>query len=290
MPNELEVTTVTELLKKSQNQLFGKYRGIVRDNVDPEKKGRLKLEVPSVFGTTVTDWVIGAFPFGGSTKESMLFIPAIGAQVLVEFVEGDKASPVWTATYYPADGTPENGAAPPPEFDLEQGTLHQIRTEMGIELRFEDDRVAPDDGGSQQIVLKHPRGTEIRIDAQGIVTIADRENASLLLDPENKIVRLAGHSAGSLEMTDDALTLAHGDGTSIRLTSSGIDITGGALKLDGDSVALGKGASAPVMNAQAFATEFASHVHPCPSGSTSAPAPPNPLLAQSVSFSKVTGA
>ena len=288
MPDDLQISTVTELLKKSEGQLFGKYRGRVVENQDPEKRGRLKLEVPSVFGTTVTDWVIGAFPFGGSASEAMVFVPAVGAQVLVEFIEGDKSSPVWTATYYPSNGTTDNNGVPPETFDLDQGSLHLIRTESGIEVRLEDDRAGADDGNNQ-IVILHPKGGEIRIDADGILSMKDGEGAEAVLDPVNKLVRLAAHSSGQIEMTDGGVEIAHGS-TSIKLDDSGIVLTGASIKVDGDSVSLGKNASAPVMNAQAFVTAYMAHVHPCPTGSTSPPAPPDPTMVQTVSLAKVTGA
>lgn len=284
MPDDLQTSTVTELLKKSEAQLFGKYRGRVVDNNDPETRGRLKLEVPSIFGTTVTDWVIGAFPFGGNSGEAMVFVPAIGSQVLVEFIEGDKSSPVWTATYFPADGTMDNGGVPTETFDQEQGHLHLLRTESGIEVRLEDDR-----GDTQQLVIQHPKGGEFRIDPDGIMSMKDGSGAEAILDPANNIVRLTSHSNGTIEMTDGSMKIEQG-ASSITMDESGITLTGAVIKVDGDNVSLGKNASAPVMNAQAFVNAYIGHVHPCPTGSTSPPAPPNPALLQMVSLMKVTGA
>lgn len=290
MAADPQIATVTDLLRRSQSTLSGKYRGVVADNKDPEKRGRLKLKVASVFGAAMTtDWVIGAFPFGGNSAEAAMFIPKIGSHVLVEFIEGDRSSPIWTACYFPADAAADNGR-PPEAFDLEQGGLHLLRTETGVELRLEDNRKGESDGGEQRFVVRHPRGAEIVIDPKGVITIVDREGATLLLDPENKIVRLTGHGAGAIEMLDDKLTIKHGDSVSIVLDSSGIVLNGGALKLDGDSVGLGKGAASPVMNAQAFEAIFASHVHPCPTGSTTPPAPPLPTFVQTVGFAKVKGA
>jgi hypothetical protein len=289
MATDPQVATVTDLLKRSQGQLFGKYRGLVIDHVDPDKRGRLKLQIPSVFGTETTDWVIGAFPFGGSSNEGMIFIPAVGSHVLVEFIEGDKSSPVWTATYYPADGSQDNKGVPPESFDQDQGLLHAITTEMGLELRMEDNRLDGEGDRNQQFIVKHPLGSEIMINKEGVITLIDAGGAEVMLDPENNILRVKGHGDGILEMVDDALKLNHGS-SGIEITSSGVTITAADIKLDGDQVGLGKNASAPVMDAQAFVNAYIGHVHPCPTGSTSPFAPPNPALLQTVSLSKVTGA
>ena len=43
---------VADLVEKIEHRFYGKYRGIVVDNQDPSKLGRLKLKVPSVLGRT----------------------------------------------------------------------------------------------------------------------------------------------------------------------------------------------------------------------------------------------
>lgn len=38
--------TLVDLTKQIQNKYYGKYRGFVNDNNDPDKRGRLRLTVP----------------------------------------------------------------------------------------------------------------------------------------------------------------------------------------------------------------------------------------------------
>src|SRR5439155_25743748 len=47
---------VIQLAQRIQGKYYGKYRGFVVDNADPDHIGRLKLRVPSVLGTTELDW------------------------------------------------------------------------------------------------------------------------------------------------------------------------------------------------------------------------------------------
>jgi hypothetical protein len=44
------------------NLHYGIYRGICYDNNDPTKKNRIKLQVPQILGTSVTDWAYPCLP------------------------------------------------------------------------------------------------------------------------------------------------------------------------------------------------------------------------------------
>ncbi len=289
MPQDSDIGTVAALLKAQHDRFYGKYRGVVMDNKDPRRRGRLLVMVPSVLGPDVHKWAPGQFPLGGNASEAAIFVPAIGSQVLVEFIEGSPQAPVWSGVYYPDEAEDGGDFAPPADFDRDSGTLHLIRTEQGIAIRLEDDRKAPDDGGRQRLVLRHPRGGEIVIDPDGVITLTDHEGAVLMLDPDQKIVRLTDHGKGRLEMTDSAVTLAL-DAVKIELTASGVTVTGGTIALDGDSVTLGKGAGSSLLNAEAFINSvFMSHTHPTAVGPSGTPVPPGAPVA-AVALNKVRGA
>ena len=53
-----------QVVQRLQRQYYGKYRGFVMDNRDPEKRGRLKLKVPTVLGNQDTGWALPCLPFG----------------------------------------------------------------------------------------------------------------------------------------------------------------------------------------------------------------------------------
>ena len=77
---------------------FGKYRGTVLNNVDPEMRGRMMLNVPDVLGAIPSSWAEPVVPLAGPTGPPMgaYFVPPIGAGVWVEFEAGDPDFPVWT--------------------------------------------------------------------------------------------------------------------------------------------------------------------------------------------------
>jgi hypothetical protein len=68
--------------------LTGIYRGIVVATADPRRRGRLKIEVPDVPGSS-TLWALPCVPAGSRAR------PAVGAMVWVMFERGDPSVPVW---------------------------------------------------------------------------------------------------------------------------------------------------------------------------------------------------
>jgi uncharacterized protein involved in type VI secretion and phage assembly len=271
-----QLATTEDLLKREQRSLFGKYRAMVTANEDPDRLGRIKALVPSIFGDkTETDWMPGAFAFGGNDAEGLIFVPAVGSQVLVEFIEGDKSSPIWTAAYYPsADKRPAS-------FDRPQGTLQLLRTRGGMELRLEDDG-----GDDQRVRLAHPKGARIEIDPDGAIHALDEKGAGMILDPVNDSVTIKGQGQGEITMDSSGIRLQHG-GTRLEITAAGVTATGASVALDGDNVTLGKGATAPLLNARLFLMMFGQHLHPHPAAPTG---PPPPIPEASVSLIKVKGA
>lgn len=87
--------------------LLGTYAGVVEDNKDPEKLGRLKVRVPHVygavggtFGAITTENLPWAMPSGlpnGLSQQSggCDWLPETGDQVLVRFLDGEPEKPVY---------------------------------------------------------------------------------------------------------------------------------------------------------------------------------------------------
>lgn len=93
---------------------YGKYRGRIVDNNDPEKRGRIKVECPTVLGTQISNWALPCLP------PYIFYIPQIGSLVWVEFEEGKIDSPIWSGHFYTVEGW-ANGAG---KFDVELGVIH----------------------------------------------------------------------------------------------------------------------------------------------------------------------
>jgi Type VI secretion system/phage-baseplate injector OB domain len=84
---------------------LGKYKGFVRDVNDPEKRGRIRIYCPAVFGSrddssTWLDWALPCFPPG------QFSLPKKGDGVWVEFECGDVDYPIWVGLWLSQDDLP----------------------------------------------------------------------------------------------------------------------------------------------------------------------------------------
>lgn len=80
------------------DRVFGKYEGIVRNNLDPMFGGRLEVEVPAVLGTEKV-WARPCVPYAAQNL-GLYFTPPTGALVWVEFLGGDTDQPIWSGCYW----------------------------------------------------------------------------------------------------------------------------------------------------------------------------------------------
>jgi hypothetical protein len=88
--------------ERYRGRFFGKYRAFVRDNHDPERLGRCRLEVPAVLGVgpeNWSDWASPCFPFGGVDNCGTFLVPPEGASVWAEFEGGDPQYPIWSGVW-----------------------------------------------------------------------------------------------------------------------------------------------------------------------------------------------
>ncbi len=83
--------------ESNSNKYYGKYRGVVVNNVDPMRMGRLQITVPDVLSLIPSTWAEPCVPLAGPTGPPMgaYLVPPIGAGVWVEFEQGNPDYPIW---------------------------------------------------------------------------------------------------------------------------------------------------------------------------------------------------
>lgn len=80
-------------------EYYGKYRGTVENNLDPQQMGRLQVSVPAVLGDGSLSWAMPCTPYAGSGV-GFFAIPPVGANVWVEFEAGDTDYPIWSGCFW----------------------------------------------------------------------------------------------------------------------------------------------------------------------------------------------
>jgi uncharacterized protein involved in type VI secretion and phage assembly len=80
-------------------RFYGKYRGLVIENIDPEEIGRVMVQVPDVLGPIPSSWAMPCVPAAG-IQAGCFVVPPIGSQVWVEFEQGDPDYPIWTGGFW----------------------------------------------------------------------------------------------------------------------------------------------------------------------------------------------
>jgi len=93
------------------SQYFGKYRGKVENNIDPQLQGRIQVSVPAVLGSGTLSWALPNTPYGGS-QVGLFTVPPVGANVWVEFEGGDPDYPIWAGCFWGLGEAPDPLATP----------------------------------------------------------------------------------------------------------------------------------------------------------------------------------
>jgi Type VI secretion system/phage-baseplate injector OB domain len=78
---------------------WGKYRGVVVNNIDPEQKGRLLVQVADAQGISPSAWAMPSVPVAG-IQSGLFVLPTVGAGVWIEFERGDINKPIWSGGWW----------------------------------------------------------------------------------------------------------------------------------------------------------------------------------------------
>jgi hypothetical protein len=187
----------------AKERFFGKYRGLVIENIDPLQIGRVLAQVPSVLGETPSSWAMPCVPAAG-IQAGVFIVPSIGSQVWIEFEQGDPDYPIWTGGFWglPAD-VPVMALAPaamPPGQNIVFETTGQNT------LVLSDAPTSPTSGG---VILQAAGGAMIVVNEAGVF-ISNGKGATITLIGPAVSVNSGGLSVVGATVAVDGAPLVPG--------------------------------------------------------------------------------
>jgi uncharacterized protein involved in type VI secretion and phage assembly len=132
-------------------QFYGKFRGVVSDNADPNNLGRIRAKVPDVYGEEQSGWAMPSVPYAGKSV-GFFMIPPVDALVWMEFEHGDPDYPIWSGCFWADNEVPVSPAS---------ADKKVLKTGAGT-ITLDDTK------GSTSITIETTNSLKLKMDQQGI--------------------------------------------------------------------------------------------------------------------------
>ena len=177
------------------SEFSGLLRGIVVDNNDPLKLGRLKIRIQSAYGSQPVDNLPYAWPcfnYGGMKEMCAYSVPEVGAGVWVMFQDKDgqpdTTYPVWLGVWQAQEEAP-------PEITAEAKDAHyykEFKTTSGHYALF------CDKPGEEFIEIKDKDNNFLRMDDKdGYIRVEDKNGSYILMKDGNIEI----HASKNMKLT-----------------------------------------------------------------------------------------
>ena len=115
------------------DKVFEPMIGIVTDNKDPQKLGRVKVKYPNLSDKD-TSWWAPIIMLGASKNRGWFFIPEIDDEVLCIFEQGELDRPLVVGALW-------NGKDKPPDKNPGGNPRRVIKSRQGSRIIFDDDKM-----------------------------------------------------------------------------------------------------------------------------------------------------
>jgi cytoskeletal protein CcmA (bactofilin family) len=210
---------------------WGKWRGIVVSNIDPLELNRLLVEVPTL-PSLATSYAMPCSPYGG-IQVGLVLTPGIGANVWIEFENGDPSFPVWTGCFW-LEGEKPIIAELPTQQVFVTGSLQAMMNDIPGEAELFIELGPP----GIEIPVTLSINTElVSLTVGEVVFTCNTEEASALMEPTNILITAEGvvvEAAGEVNVTAPEISiegnLTHTGAVEVE---GNVDVTG-AVEVQGD--------------------------------------------------------
>jgi uncharacterized protein involved in type VI secretion and phage assembly len=134
--------------------------GLVTDNKDPSKLGRVKVKLPVLHKDETTFWC-PIIMLGAGKNRGWFFIPEKDDEVLVMFEHGDQDHPIVVGALW-------NGKDKPPDKNPDANPRRMIKSRAGSKITFDDDKgqLIIEDGTGCGIITIDAAANKIIIEAK----------------------------------------------------------------------------------------------------------------------------
>lgn len=186
--------------------------GLVTDNKDPSKLGRVKVKLPVLHKDETTFWC-PIIMLGAGKNRGWFFIPEKDDEVLVMFQHGDLDHPIVVGALW-------NGKDKPPDKNPDGNPRRLIKSRAGSKITFDDDqeKLIIEDGGGKGIITFDAKANKITFEAKtGDVAMQSPTGDSTIVADEAEFIASANleiHSGSAMAF-----------GTDAKATIKGADVT-----------------------------------------------------------------
>jgi phage baseplate assembly protein V len=235
--------------RSTEVRYHGVYEALVADVNDPLEQGRIKIRMPWFDEQMVTEWC-RVRQFYAGNGYGAFFIPEVGDEVLIAFIQGDMRYPVILGGLY-------NGHDKPPSQRDDRTDQKLVRTKAGHVLLFDDS------SGKERVRITTKGGHELDLsDADHTVSVTSAGGHTVKLEDQEQTITIQTSGQESITMEAGKITLS----------ASSVVISGppfNQVLLGGDD------AGSPLVLGDLFMSLFNTHTHGDPlSGFTTPPVVP----------------
>jgi uncharacterized protein involved in type VI secretion and phage assembly len=181
-------THADRTLADATGRIYGVVVGVVTKNDDPDKLGRVKVELPWLGDKVETDWARTAVAMAGKGR-GLFYLPEVGDEVLVAFEHGDVGYP------YVLGGLWNGKDAPPATNADGKNNLRVIQSRSGMTFVFDDT------SGSEKLTIADTEGKE-----------------SIEIDMANKKITITSSGDLDINAADGKVTIT---GKTVKIESTG---------------------------------------------------------------------
>lgn len=176
---------------------YSTYRGIVMSVDDPDKAGKIAVQVPSVHN--ITRWAFPKYHHGGPNTGFKYLTPPVNSIVYVEFENGDPNHPLWSYHGWAIGEIPE---------ELDNPRTLGLVTPKGNKVYLNEDdgvlKVVTRGGTSMKMVIpgaetEDKADVTVDVNTEG-VQVKSKNNVTL--DCEGDIILNGGENLGLINIAD----------------------------------------------------------------------------------------